>query len=334
MALLYNEGCENPEKDITKCNVTACVLHGSKFKSVECDPAFKTVVKYSQKNSGDDIKKNIFVFEDTPPPYKNDAKITFLSQDSNNDIVFLYEVNPKSGYASSLVYLCRFRNLKPGLSLCQEVEKTHIGRPLSFNTIDILDRDNENNFQIGLKYLKNKRHATHKAKYEDIFFSKDSCHYVTEGNSSEQVCRYSICKKNSNGNIFCKDAKFNGKLCQLEPYNGLTAPTKFVYLPNSCIKESPNYCTPYLCQYEKPNELYPCSKLEISTIKDVVPHSQSLALASKQDRYISNEDNTSSSLIAMSFFPFLILFFFVGCYLYKVLRRNRKKKRYASYKEP
>ncbi|CRG96039.1 fam-e protein [Plasmodium gallinaceum] len=334
MALLYNEGCENSEKDITECNVTACVLHGSKFKSVKCDPAFKEVIKYSQKNSGDDIKKNIFVFEDTPPPYKNDAKITFLSQDSNNDIVFLYEVNSKEGYSSSLVFLCRFRHLKPGLSLCQEVNKDHVGRPLSFNTIDVLDRENENYFQNRLKYLKNERHATRKARYEEIFFSKDSCHYVTEENSSEQVCRFSICKKYSNGGAYCKDAKFNGRLCQLEPSNGPKEPTKFIYLPNSCLNENSDHCTPYLCQYERPNELYPCSKLEISSVKGLMPHSQRQALEYRQNRYMSNEDNYSSSLIAMSFFPFLILFFFVGCYLYKVLRRNRKKKRYASYKEP
>ncbi|CRG97156.1 fam-e protein [Plasmodium gallinaceum] len=334
MALLYNEGCENPEKDITECNVTACVLHGSKFISVECHPAFKKAVKYFQKNSGDNVDENIFVLENTPSPYREENKITILSQDNNKEIVLLYEVNPTNGYSSSLVFLCRFRNLKPGLSLCQRVDKAYIGRPLSYRTIDVVDRDNKSRYEIGLKHINKIRHSTRKTRYDDIFFSKGACHFVTDGGTSEKVCTYSVCKKHPNGGAFCKDAKFNGRLCQLESSNGSKEPTKFIYLPNSCLNENSNYCTPYLCQYVKPNELYPCNKLEISLVKELMPHSKRLALEYRQNKYMYNGGYNSSSLIAMSFFPFLILFFFIGCYLYKIFKRNRKKKRYYSYKEP
>ncbi|CRG97994.1 fam-e protein [Plasmodium gallinaceum] len=336
MALLYNEGCKNSDDDFTKCDVFLCFIKKTKFRTLYCDPTFKSVIKYISDNISNDLSKNIFTHEITEPLYYRDSKITILSNDNKNGIVFLFEAYPHTNSLISNTYLCRIRKINQKLTLCEYIQENYFEKRLSFRSFDVINREDDNNHRFGLKDITNPRHTINKLKYDDIFFSKDSCHFTTEGFDKIHVCRYSICKKNDRGHIFCKDAKFNGNLINIKEHINYEENQKYIYLPNNCIEENGNFhCTPYLCKYEKMNELYPCDKLEISAVKGINPYIESSEMRSTNSRIIPHENDVRpSTIFAISFFPFLIMLVFIWCYIYKKLRRNRRKDRVDRSKEP
>ncbi|CRG94521.1 fam-e protein [Plasmodium gallinaceum] len=337
MALLYNEGCPNSEEDFTKCNMLACIIRGGKFRTHHCDPAFKSVnVKYPSRNISNNPAKNIFTFEHSTPPNSFQSKVTLLSN-NDGEIVFLYEKYMQEFSYSSEVFLCRFRDKDQKLIFCEIVDKIYLGKTLSFNSIDIIDKKGRENYRIRLKNLKNPRHISRILKYDDIYFSRDACHYVEEGYSHENICRYSICRKDQNDHTSCVDAKFNGKLFHLQKHSQRhEGKEKFIYLPKNCLNDGLKIdCTPYLCEYERPHELTPCKKLDISIVKNIIPHSESSEVKLTRTKNLVHENNLNMySLVAMSFIPFLIIFFFIGCYMYKTIKKNKSRKIKMSSKEP
>ncbi|CRG94061.1 fam-e protein, partial [Plasmodium gallinaceum] len=220
---------------------------------------------------------------------------------------------------------------------CEIVDTVYLGKTLSFNSIDIIDKKGRENYRIRLKNLKNPKHTSRILNYDDIYFSRDACHYAKEGDFHETVCRYSICTKDQNDHTSCVDAKFNGKLFHLKKHSiHHEGKEKCIYLPNICLNKGFKIdCTPYLCEYERPFELTPCKKLGISIVNNVIPHSESSEVKHTRTKNLVHENNLNmSSLVAMSFIPFLILFFFIGCYMYKIIKENRSRKIKMRSKEP
>ncbi|CRG96036.1 fam-e protein [Plasmodium gallinaceum] len=337
MALLYNEGCPNSEEDFTKCNVIACMIRGGRFKTHHCDLAFVAInVKYPSSDIPNNLAKNIFTYDHYIPRDGKQSIVTFLSNDEN-EIVFLYEIYPYNDRHLFEPFLCRLRDKNQKLIFCEKINRDYVGRTLSFNSIDIIDKKGRENYRIRLKNLMNTRHVSRILDYNDIFFSRDACHYIKEANVHENICRYSICTKDKNDYTSCVDAKFTGKLFHIQkhskPYEGKE---KFIYLPNICLNQGLKInCTPYLCEYERPLELTPCKKLDISIVKNIIPYSERSIVKQTRTTNLDYDNNLNmSSLVAMTFIPFLIIFFFIGCYIYKTIMKNKSKKIKMRSKEP
>ncbi|CRG85129.1 fam-e protein [Plasmodium relictum] len=349
MALLYNAGCSESEEDFTKCKVNTCLIRGGKFHTLHCVPAFEKVdVVDSSDDNSKDILKNIFKYK---PSYTSKvkksevkSKVTILSKSKDDGILFLYDFYlPIKHYSGALsttyhskTFLCRIKTVNQKITLCEVVDPYHIGRTLSFHSFDISNKKREKS-KIGLNNIQNPRHFDLRYKYKDTHISRDKCHYVTIENTSEQICRYSICTKDDNDHFSCADAKFNGKLFHLQDHSPLSEEhTKYIYIPKSCINDNfLNECTPYFCEIKSSDDMYQCEGLEMSAVKKIKSHSEGeLMRLEKSVATPYKEYSLPSTYIAASFLPFLVLFFFVGCYLYAIFRRNRRKKTITKSKEP
>ncbi|CRG84957.1 fam-e protein [Plasmodium relictum] len=344
MALLYNAGCNDSEEDFTNCKVNTCLIQGSKFHTLHCVPSFKEVdVVYPSGDISNGILKNIFKYESSYLSKVQKSKITILSNNKDDGILFLYDFYlPIKHHAGALpttyhfqTLLCRIKTVNQKITLCGTLDPYYIGRTLSFHSFDISNKKSEK-IKIGLNSIQNPKHFDLRHKYKDFYISRDKCHYVTMGSSSEQICRYSICTRDDNNHLSCIDAKFNGKLIHLQDHSPYSKEdTDYVYLPNSCVKDNfIDNCTPYFCKIKSSDDLYQCEGIEMSVIKKIKPHSEELMRSEKQVATPYKEYSLSSTYLAASFLPFLVLFFFVGCYLYTIFKRNRRRKIISKSKGP
>ncbi|CRG84924.1 fam-e protein [Plasmodium relictum] len=343
MALLYNTGCSNSEEDFTNCKVNTCLIRRGKFHTLHCVPTFEDVdVEYPSDDISKSILKNIFKYESSYLSKVEKSKITILSNNKDDGILFLYDFYLRINHFGDLytnnhagTFLCRIKKVNQKITLCEVVSSNNIGKTLSFHSFDISNKKSEKS-KIGLNSIQNPKHFDLRHKYKDVHISRDKCHYVTIGSSSEQICRYSICTKDDNNHLSCIDAKFNGKLIHLQdhpPYS--KEDTDYVYLPNSCVKDNfIDNCTPYFCKIKSSDDLYQCEGMEMSAIKKIKPHSEELMRLEKHVATPHKEYSLSSTYLAASFLPFLVLFFFVGCYLYTIFKRNRRKKIISKSKGP
>ncbi|CRG94402.1 fam-e protein [Plasmodium gallinaceum] len=327
MSLLYNKGCEDSGEFI-KCLMSLCPINPNKLQSSYCTVEPKFVITQRPFNNAlINISKNIFTYEHYGPDYK--SSITILSNEDNDGILILYEYNPWYFKYPKETYLCRLRNKNQKISLCESINVNYIGKSISFNSYDIINRDDKKNNQISMKHLKNPKHRIIKLKYNEITLEKYYRHYVRTKYNPHQIYRYIICEKDDHGNTMCANSNYNGKLIHLIEQYGFSPRNeeRIVYLPNKCLKSDSNLlCTPYMCIKNDFNESYSCEYEEISIVKNIFPSPETFKVISTNNQAIYHESNLrSSSVYAMTLMPFLIIFIFFFCYMYKIFRKKRRK---------
>ncbi|CRG94512.1 fam-e protein [Plasmodium gallinaceum] len=327
MSLLYNEGCED-SGDFTKCLMSLCSINPNKLQSSYCIRAPEFVITQRPFNNVlINISKNIFTYEHYGPDYE--SSITILSNEDKDGILILYEYNPLYFKYPKETYLCRLRNKNQKISLCESINVNYIGKSISFNSYDIINRDDKKNNLISMKHLENPKHRIIKLKYNEIILKKDSCHHAKTKYNPHHTCRYIICEKDDHGNTMCANSNYNGKLIHLLDYYTFAnlKEERIVYLPNKCLKSDSNLlCTPYMCIKNNLNESYSCEYEEISIVKNIFPSPETFKAISTNHQAIYHESNLrSSSVYAMTLMPFLIIFIFFFCYIYKIFRKKRRK---------
>ncbi|CRG95456.1 fam-e protein [Plasmodium gallinaceum] len=333
MALLYNKGCKKSNNNLSNCDMHLCPIYGGIYQTIHCSPAFIPAdVRYLPS----DLSKNEFLLENFNSEGDN-YKVTVLSENESENIVFLLEYISDNLLYFRRVYLCRLKTLEQKVTLCALVNDDLLENTITFNSFDVIDRKNERSL-VKLKSLKNPKHETLMLDYKDIYFSKDAC-YVTElglGSLYDYVCRYSICEKHHKDHMTCKDAKFNGKVIHLGNHSIINQDKEqVIYLPDSCLKHKLKFeCTPYFCEYSNMNELKQCKGLEISAVKNVIPKHEGRDITGTNSKYMIHKSNKDMSILAASFIPFLILVIFIACYIYRAYRRNRKRGLKKRDKEP
>ncbi|CRG96070.1 fam-e protein [Plasmodium gallinaceum] len=323
MALLYNEGCENFEGDSAMCRMNICSIKQNKFDLSYCYLAEELVKVYHPLNNDSNvISRNIFKYE-RYGPYRH-SRIIILSKDDQDGIVFLYEYNKLSYSYPTKTFLCRLRNINQTIALCESLDIYYIDNKLSFSSYDVINEKND----LPLKHLKNPNHKIIKSKYKDLFIKEHSCHHIKTRYISHRSCMYAICEKKNEDYMLCSDASYSGKLMFLDYYNRMNK--KFIYLPESCLTRDSNFaCNAYFCEINAKDKFFPCEHKEISAIKDIMPYSKRSEVMPIKQQIVHHEDNLSASaLFAMTLMPFLILFVFFWCYIYKNFKKRRRRKIY------
>ncbi|CRG95995.1 fam-e protein [Plasmodium gallinaceum] len=323
MALLYNEGCENFEEDSAICRMNICPIKQSKFQKSLCDIGMPFVKMYRPlNNASNDISKNIFKYERYGR--YGYSRIIILSNDYQDGIVFLYEYNIHYDPYPTKTYLCRLRNINQTAALCESVDMYYLDKRLSFSSYDIINGKNDQ----PLKHLKNPNHKIIKLNYKNLFIKEHSCHHIKTRYISDHNCMYAICEKKNEDYMLCSDANYSGKLIFLHSANQKYK--KFMYLPERCLTRDSNLaCVPYYCETNAKDKFFPCEHKEISVIKDIMPYAKRSEVMPIKQQIVHHEDNLSASaLFAMTLMPFLILFVFFWCYLYKNFKKRRRRKIY------
>ncbi|CRG96003.1 fam-e protein, partial [Plasmodium gallinaceum] len=343
MALLYNRGCDDFERDSATCHMTICPINKCKFETSYCRANINSIKVYRPSdNVSNDFSKNTFKYK-RYGPYKF-SRIIILSNNDQDGIVFLYEFNPYMDDFPIKTYLCRLRNINQTLSLCESIDPYYLDKSLSFNSFDII---NEKNDLANLKHIKNPRHQIIISTYKDLYYKEHSCHLIKSKFFTHLRCVNYLCEKDNGEYNLCTDANYSGKLVAFDYYSYERNLKELIYLPESCLKKDYNFaCTPYYCQRKAINQFSLCDYKEISAIKNIATNSTSLdviATSSKSLNVISrnsksldvistkqhnvyHENNLSSpALFAMTFMPFLILFVFFWCYIYKIMKKKRSK---------
>ncbi|CRG96029.1 fam-e protein [Plasmodium gallinaceum] len=324
MALLFNEGCENFEGDSATCRMNICSIKQNKFEKSLCLLEDELVKVYrSLNNVSNDISRNIFKYE-SYGPYRH-SRIIILSDNNQDGIVFLYEYNIYNRYYPTKTYLCRLRNINQTAALCESLDIYYLGKRLSFNSYDVISEKND----LPLKHLKNPNHKIVKLKYKDLFIKEHSCHHIKTRYISHHSCMYAICEKKKEEYMLCSDANYSGKLIYLFSYWPEKS-KKFIYLPEGCLKRDSNLaCISYFCETNAKDKFFPCEHKEISAIKDIMPDAERSEVMPIKQQIVHHEDNVSASaLFAMTLMPFLILFVFFWCYIYKNFKKRRRRKIY------
>ncbi|CRG94074.1 fam-e protein [Plasmodium gallinaceum] len=341
MALLYNEGCEYSEGDLTKCNMNICHISQNKFVTSLCKIHSPVVdIKKPSNNNLNDLSKNVFTHEYNPSNFH--SRITILSNNDRDGILLLYEYNPYHNKYPEKTYLCRLRNIKQKLTLCEYINMEYIGRSLTFDSYDIINEESKNNNMISLK---NPNHKIIKSKYDKLIFKEHFCHHMKTKYISYCNKRNTICKKINNDQLHCTDANYSGHLIKLDHIEYYVLKRKHIYLPSGCLKENLNpVCTPHICISHAINEFFECEYQEISVIKNIRPikkimpikeirpiknirtNSNNLAMTSLKHEDIYHKNSFyNTALFAMSFMSFLVLFTFFFCLLYRTFRKKRRK---------
>ncbi|CRG96038.1 fam-e protein [Plasmodium gallinaceum] len=335
MAFLNNEGCEDSQGDLTKCYMNICEINQKKFETSYCKIDIPVVdIKKTLNNNFNDLSRNLFLHEYNPPNFKN--RIIILSNNEKDGILLLYEYNPQYNKYPEKTYLCRLRNIKQKLTLCESINIEYLGRSLTFDSYDIINIENKNNNMISLK---NPNHKIIKSKYDDLIFKEHFCHHMKTKYISYCNKRYTICKKINDDKLECSDANYSGHLIKLDYNKNPILIRKHIYLPRSCLKENLNpVCTPYICINSDFDEFFQCEYEEISVIKNIRPikhiipiknirpNSKNLPVISLKHKDISDKNSfDNTALFAMSFMSFLVIFTFFFCLLYKIFRKKRRK---------
>ncbi|CRG94409.1 fam-e protein [Plasmodium gallinaceum] len=353
MALLYNRGCDDFEGDSVTCHMAICHINPYKFETSHCPVQLNSIKVYRPlDNVSNDISKNIFKYK-RYGPYKF-SRIIILSNNDQDGIVFLYELNPYMDNFPIKTYLCRLRSINQMLSLCESIDPYYLDKNLSFNSYDII---NEKNDVGSLKHIKNPRHQIIISKYKDLFHKEHSCHLIKSKFFTQLRCVNYLCEKNNEEYNLCTDANYSGKLVFLDYDRYDKKIQDLIYLPESCLKKDSNFaCTPYFCQKRDISQFSSCEYQEISAIKniatnsksldvittnsksldvitrnskslDLIPrNSKSLEVISTDPHNVYHENNLNApALFAMTFMPFLILFVFFWCYIYKLMKKKRRK---------
>ncbi|CRG94421.1 fam-e protein, partial [Plasmodium gallinaceum] len=179
--------------------------------------------------------------------------------------------------------------------------------------------------------LKNPNHKIIKSKYKDLFIKEHSCHHIKTRYISRPSCMYAICEKENEDYVLCSDANYSGKLIFL--YSANQKYKKFMYLPERCLTRDSNLeCVSYFCETYAKDKFFPCEHKEISVIKDIMPYTRRSEVMPVKQQIVHHEDNLSASaLFAMTLMPFLILFFFFWCYIYKNFKKRRRSKLFIKY---
>ncbi|CRG96533.1 fam-e protein, partial [Plasmodium gallinaceum] len=233
------------------------------------------------------------------------------------------EYNALSYKYPSKTYLCRLRKISQKATICEHIDASYLGKTLSFNSYDVINgKDNI----INIKRSKNSKHTVTKLKYRDLSFGRNTCHIVKTKYIEENKCMYHLCEV-VNGHLSCFNAYYSGRLIFIDDilYSAIEK-RKFLYLPGSCLTKDSNFiCDPQLCQYNSTQKLTSCEKLEISSIKNIIPSRGTLEPAPTY-MPISHENRPSTSiLLATSFMPFLVMLVFIWCFVYKFLRSRKSK---------
>ncbi|CRG94551.1 fam-e protein [Plasmodium gallinaceum] len=323
MALLYNEGCENLEEEVIKCFMRICPLNSIKFTPLLCNNDILPVkAEDFSNNKLNDLSNNIFKYQRYEP--YNHSRIIFLSNNDEDGVVFLFEENIYFHKYPSKTYLCRLRKISQKATICEHIDANYLGKTLSFNSYDIINRGDSD--IINIRRSKNSKHTVTELKYKDLSFGRSTCHIVKTQYIKQNRCMYYLCEV-VNGNLSCSNANYGGRLIFINDYlDNSIENRKFLYLPGSCITKDLNFiCDPQLCQYKNTNELISCEKLEISSIKNIIPSQGKLEHVPTY-MPISHENRPSTSiLLATSFMPFLVMLVFIWCFVYKFLRRRKSK---------
>ncbi|CRG96532.1 fam-e protein [Plasmodium gallinaceum] len=326
MALLYNDGCENLKGEIIKCFMRICPLNSIKFTPLTCNyNIFPVKAENDSNNKLNDLSNNIFKYQRYEP--YNHSRIIFLSNNDVDGIVFLYEENMYAYENPSKTYLCRLRKISQKATICEHIDASYLGKTLSFNSYDVINR-NYNDI-INIRRSKNSKHTVTKLKYRDLSFGRNTCHIVKTKYIEENNCMYHLCEV-VNGHLSCFNANYSGRLIFIDDIlDNSIEKRKFLYLPGSCLTKDSNFiCDPQLCQYNSTQKLTSCEKLEISSIKNIIPSRGTLEPAPTY-MPISHENRPSTSiLLATSLMPFLVMLVFIWCFVYKFLR-SRKRKVYS-----
>ncbi|CRG97166.1 fam-e protein, partial [Plasmodium gallinaceum] len=256
-------------------------------------------------------------------PYRS-SRIIILSDNNQDGIVFLYEYNVHYDPYPTKTYLCRLRNINQTAALCESVDIYYLDKRLYFSSYDFISEKNDQ----PLKHLKNPNHKIIKSKYKDLFIKEHSCHHIKTRYISRRSCMYAICEKKNEDYMLCSDANYSGKLIFLDDYNLINR--KFIYLPEGCLKIDSNFaCNAYFCEINAKDKFFPCDHKEISAIKDVMPYARRSEVMPIEQQIVHHEDNLSASaLSAMTLMPFLIIFVFFWCYIYKYFKKRRRRKIY------
>ncbi|CRG97158.1 fam-e protein [Plasmodium gallinaceum] len=322
MALLYNEGCEILKGEVTKCSMRICPLNSHKLTSLFCSYEILPVkAEKDSNNKLNDLSKNIFKYQRYKP--HNHSRIIFLSNNDVDGIVFLFEYNAFSYKYPTKTYLCRFRKISQKATICEHIDASYLGKTLSFNSYDVINgKDNI----INIKRSKNSKHTVTELKYRDLSFSRSACHILKGKYIENKPCMFYLCEV-VNGHLSCFNANYSGRLIFINDIiDSAIEKQKFLYLPGSCLTKDSNFiCDPQLCQYNSTQKLTSCEKLEISSIKNVFP-SRGILEPAPTYMPISHENRPSSSiLLATSLLPFLVMLVFIWCFVYKFLRRRKRK---------
>ncbi|CRG96002.1 fam-e protein, partial [Plasmodium gallinaceum] len=273
MALLYNRGCDDFVGDSVTCHMAICPINRCKFETSYCPVQLNSVKVYRPSdNVSNDILKNTFKYK-RYGPYKF-SRIIILSNNDQDGIVFLYELNPHMDNFPIKTYLCRLRSINQMLSLCESIDPYYLDKSLSFNSYDII---NEKNYPTSLKHIKNPRHQIIKSKYKDLYYKEHSCHLIKSKFVSHLRCVNYLCEKDNEVYNSCTDANYSGKLVFLYYFSYERKIKELIYLPESCFKTDNNFaCTPYYCERKAINQFSLCEYKEISAIKNIETNSKSL----------------------------------------------------------
>ncbi|CRG95448.1 fam-e protein [Plasmodium gallinaceum] len=323
MALLYNKGCDDFEGNSAKCHMTICPIDKSKYETSYCQVQLNPIKVYRPLyNVSNDISQNMFKYI-RYGPYEF-SRIIILSNNNQDGIVFLYELNPYKDDFPFKTYLCRLKNINQRITLCESIDINYLGKNLSFNSYDVI---NGKNNLSSLKLLKNPRHKIIKAKYKNLFYKQHFCHVVKTKFVTHLRCVNYLCEKYNEEYTLCTNANYSGKLVFLDYYSYQRNIKDLIYLPDSCLKKDSNFaCTPYFCQKKVINQFTSCEYQEISAIKNIAISPKSLDVISTNPQNVYHENNMSApELFAIAFVPFLILFVFFWCYIYKLMKKRRRK---------
>ncbi|CRG96033.1 fam-e protein [Plasmodium gallinaceum] len=322
MALLYNEGCEITKGEVTECFMRICPLDSHKYTSVFC--SYGLLPTKAENHSNDrlnDLSKNIFKFQHYKP--YNHSRIIFLSNNDVDGIVFLFEYKSFSYKYPNKTYLCRFRKISQKATICEHIDASYLGKTLSFNSYDVI---NGTDNIINIRRSKNSKHTITEFKYRDLSFGRSACHILKGKYIENKPCMFYLCE-DVNGNLSCFSANYNGRLIYTDKFSDNSLENRqFLYLPGSCLTKDSNFiCDAQLCQFKGIKELTSCEKLEISSIKNIFP-SRGIIEPAPTYMPISHENRPSSSiLLATSLLPFLVMLVFIWCFVYKFLRRRKRK---------
>ncbi|CRG96555.1 fam-e protein [Plasmodium gallinaceum] len=268
MAFLNNDGCEDSEGDFTKCFMNICEINRNKFEASYCriHPPIVDIKKTSNNNLND-LSKNLFTHEFIPSNFK--SRIIILSNNDKDGILLLYEYNPHQHQYPDKTYLCRLRSINQKLTLCEAVNIEYLGRTLTFNSYDIINKENKN---INMISLKNPNHKIIKSKYDKFLFKEHYCHHMKTNYISHCNKRYTVCKKINNDELHCSDANYSGNLIRLDYNKNSFLKRDYIYIPSGCLKENLDpVCTPHICVSHAFNEFFQCEYEEISVIKNIRP---------------------------------------------------------------